>query len=166
MLKRVRVSIKTKQWQQVGTLFDGGVTPDIAPSRVEPQEIEMTAEGSYHDDGHRVTVSYREGALSGMENAKTTLFFQKSSPHTVTMTRDGAVRTALLFEQGKCHICIYQTPLMPMEVAVKTRKVENTLEENGKLRLDYTVEIKGADPERTELTLTLLPNPEKPTACS
>ncbi|MBQ3063741.1 MAG: DUF1934 domain-containing protein [Clostridia bacterium] len=166
MLKRVRVSVKTKQWQLGGTIFDDVTPPSAAPARVEPQEIEMTAEGSYHDDGHRVTVTYREGELSGLGNAKTTIFFQKSDPHTVTMTRDGAVRTALLFEEGKRHICIYKTPLMPFEVAVKTRRVENTLSENGKLRLDYTVEIKGADPERTELTLSLLPDIRKPLSSS
>ena len=163
MLKRVRILIKTKQWQQAGTLFDDGVSPSSAPARVEPQEMEMTAEGSYHDDGHRITITYREGELSGLGNTKTVLHFQKSAPRTVTMTRDGAVRTALLFEEGERHICIYQTPLMPMEVAVKTRKVKNTIEENGKLRLDYTIEIKGADPERTELSLTLLPAHSKPT---
>lgn len=162
MLKRVRVTVKTKQWQIGGTIFDDVTPPAGTPARVEPQEIEMTAEGSYHDDGHRVTVSYREGELSGLGNVKTTLFFQKNAPRTVTMTRDGAVRTALIFEQGKRHICIYRTPLMPMEVAVKTRKIENTLEGNGKLHLDYVIEIKGADPERTELTLTLLPDSRKP----
>ena len=163
MLKRVRISIKTKQWQLGGTIFDNVTPPDGTPARAEPQEIEMTAEGSYHDDGHRVTVTYREGELSGLGNTKTTLFFQKNEPRTVTMTRDGAVRTALLFEQGKRHICIYQTPLMPMEVAVKTRTVQNTLAENGRLRLDYIVEIKGADPERTELRLELLPDIRRPT---
>ncbi len=162
MLKRVRISIKTKQWQLGGTIFDDGVASANAPARVEPQEMEMTATGSYHDDGVRITVSYHEGELSGMGSAKTSLFFQKKTPHAVTMTRDGAVRTALLFEEGKCHICIYQTPLMPMEVAVKTQNVQNTLAENGKLHLNYIVEIKGADPEQTELVLELLPDVTRP----
>jgi len=158
MLKRVRVSIKTKQWQLSGTIFDDGVTVANAPARTEPLEIEMNATGSYHDDGTRVTVSYREGELSGMGDAKTSLFFQKKEPRTVTMTRDGSARTSLLFEEGQRHICIYQTPLMPMEVAVKTCAVQNTLAENGRLHLDYIVEIKGADPERTQLLLELLPD--------
>ena len=166
MLKRIRVSVKTKQWQLNGTIFDDVTAPAGTPTRAEAQEIEMTAEGSYHDDGHRITITYREGELSGLGDTKTSLFFRKSEPHTVTLTRDGAVRTALLFEQGKRHICVYQTPLMPMELAVKTRAVKNTVAENGKLYLDYIVEIKGADPERTELTLTLLPDIKKPPASS
>lgn len=165
MLKRVRISIKTKQWQQGGTIFDSS-TGGGAPTRVEPQEIALTTEGSYHDDGTRVTISYREGEMSGMAGAKTSLFFNKSEQTLLTMTRDGAVRTALIFEEGRRHICIYQTPVMQMEVAVKTKRIKNTLAENGKLHLDYIVEIKGADPERTTLTLELLPDIRRPLASS
>lgn len=162
MLKKVRIKIKTRQQELAGTLFDtrgaaGGKSLDT-----DPQEMELLYEGRYHDDGTRITISYREGELTGMENTKTTLSFQKSEPGLLRMTRDGAVRTALLFEQGRRHVSYYQTPYMPFEVAIKTKRVENRIAENGTLFLSYTAELKGANAEQTEFTMTLLPYTDAP----
>ena len=157
MLKKVRISITTTQRRLEGSLFEEYKTQG-APRRIadeEPQEISLVAEGSYYDDGHRVTVSYRESELSGMEGTKSSIGFHKHTPTCLTLKRDGAVRTALVFEEGQEHLCYYQTPVMPMEVAVRTSRVANTLEQDGKLSLDYIIEIKGADPEETHFTLTI-----------
>ena len=72
------------------------------------------------------------------------------------MLRDGAVSTVLVFESGKRHHCIYQTPFMPIEVCVHTLKVENRLLEEGYLNLDYIIEIRGARAERTKFRMELL----------
>ena len=42
-------------------------------------------------------------------------------------------------------------------LAVLTKKVNNALEEKGVLVLDYTVELKGANAQRTVFTMDLLP---------
>ena len=97
-----------------------------------------------------------------MENSHTTISFQKSEPSLITMTRDGTVRTALIFEAGRRHMCVYQTPFMPFEVAVKTKQVENRIAENGTLHMNYTVELKGANAEQTDFSLMLLPDADAP----
>lgn len=164
MLKKVRISIHTKQQEIGGTLFDvpKGSSATTQAINAEPQEMELVIEGSYYDDGTRVSISYKEGELTGMENSRTTLSFQKSEPSLITMTRDGAVRTALIFEAGRRHMCVYQTPFMPFEVAVKTKQVENRIAENGTLHLHYTVELKGANAEQTDFSLMLLPDADAP----
>ncbi|MBR2311910.1 MAG: DUF1934 domain-containing protein [Clostridia bacterium] len=164
MLKKVRISIHTKQQEIGSTLFDA---PEKATAReqtinAEPQEMELMFEGRYYDDGNRISISYKEGEITGMDNSRTTLSFQKSEPVLITMTRDGSVRTALVFEEGQRHLCVYQTPFMPFEVAVKTRQVENRIEENGTLHLLYTVELKGANAEQTDFSLMLLPDADTP----
>lgn len=166
MLKKVRISIHTKQREISGTLFDAPKAPPIPSQAInaEPQEMELTVEGSYYDDGTRISISYKEGELTGMENSRTTLSFQKSEPALITMTRDGSVRTALVFEEGQRHLCVYQTPFMPFEVAVTTKQVENRIEENGSLRMQYTVELKGANAEQTDFSMKLLPNTNAPTS--
>ena len=166
MLKKVRISIHTKQREIGDTLFDAPKAPPIPSQAIhaEPQEMELTVEGSYYDDGTRISISYKEGELTGMDNSRTTLSFQKSEPSLITMTRDGSVRTALVFEEGQRHLCVYQTPFMPFEVAVKTKQVENRIEENGSLRMQYTVELKGANAEQTEFSMKLLPNTNAPTS--
>ncbi len=162
MLKKVRIKIDTKQREIAGSLFEKSRAG--APGEIDNEEkkLSMTALGSYYDDGTRVSISYREGELTGMENTRTTLSFPKSEPKLVTLTRDGAVRTALLFEEGCRHICVYQTPYMPFEVAVKAKEVDNRIEENGTLYLRYTVELKGANAEQTEFSMTLLPDLDAP----
>jgi len=161
MLKKVRVKIVTDRTEMAGSLFAGGA---LTAARVPeaPTHEESMLEGRYHDDGTRVSISYKESEISGMEGATTTVFFQKNEPGLVTMTRTGTVRTALVFEAGCRHHCIYETPIMPFEVAVDTRSVENALEASGYLRLDYTVELRGANAERTRFEMRILPVFNKP----
>ena len=78
------------------------------------------------------------------------------------MLRNGTVRTALVFEEGRRHICIYETPFMPFEVTVETDCVQNRIPEDGTLALSYTVEIKGASAEHTDFRMTVLPLYKKP----
>ena len=166
MLKKVRISIHTKQQEIGGTLFDPpkGSSATTQAINAEPQEMELMFEGRYYDDGTRISISYKEGEITGMDNSRTAISFQKSEPALITMTRDGAVRTALVFEEGRRHLCVYQTPFMPFEVAVKTKQVQNRIEENGTLRMQYTVELKGANAEQTDFSLTLLPDTNAPTS--
>ena len=165
MLKKVRIAIKTTQQEIGGTLFEKHpTTGKLQEIDHTPQTLELMMEGSYHDDGTRISISYREGEQTGIKNARTTISFQKNDPTLVTMTRDGEVRTALCFEEGRRHLSVYQTPYMPFEVAVKTKRVKNRIVEDGTLHLDYTVELKGANAEHADFSLTLLPDIKKPLA--
>ena len=166
MLKKVRIQIITDRCEIKGSLFEtptGQYLPvqDIAPEE-ESQHLELMMEGSYRDDGSCVTISYRESELTGMQGSTTTIFFHKNTPGLISMVRNGTARTALVFEKDKRPLCVYETPVMPFEVAVQTRHVHNTLEKAGKLYLDYTVELRGANAEHTRFYLTLLPAFDKP----
>ncbi len=160
MLKRVRIRLVSERLEMMGDLFAG--KPLLPRSGAEWQRHEMMLEGRYHDDGTRVSVSYEESELSGMEGSRVTISFHKSERGMISMLRTGSVKTALVFEQGRRHHCVYQTPYAPFEVCVHTEKVQNELETKDTLYLDYVVELKGADAERTRMTLSLLPVYDKP----
>ena len=168
MLKKVKIRITTDRLAAKGSLFtperDGALLPpDEAAWRTgEVQRTETVTEGSYHDDGHRVCIRYKESELSGMEGSSTTIAFQKVEPSDLQMLRDGSVKTALSFAPHARRECVYQTPIMPFDVCLYTRAVTNELETQGYLLLDYTVEIKGAQAEHTRLALQLLPCFDKP----
>ena len=120
----------------------------------EPEVLEINTDGFIsHEDG-RVEFSYDETELTGMEGAKTAISFSEDEPALVTMVRTGSVSTALVFESGKRHHCVYKTPYMPFEVCVHTVKVENDIKEKHSLFIDYIIEIRGAKAERTRLELT------------
>ena len=164
MLKKVRLHITTERRELVGSLFEGD-TPKLTLAKVadaDVERIEITVDASYHDDGTRVSMIYHESELTGMAGATTTLTFQKNEPQLVSMLRHGTVKTALVFEKGKRHCCVYQTPIMPFEVCVLTDKVENNIEGMGTLSLSYAVELRGGLAEQTRFQLHVLPYFDQP----
>ena len=160
MLKKVKIKILTERTQAAVGLFENKITPlDVTAA---PERSEMSVEGRYHDDGIRVAISYDESELSGMEGSRATISYQKSEPGLISMLRTGSVKTALTFEQGRRHECVYQTPFAPFEVCVQTNTVKNALETMGTLDLDYIVELKGAEGEHTKMRIILSPVYDKP----
>lgn len=162
MLKRIRIKIESERYEAGESLFYPPMPASYTLSEPEePDEetdrVELTTEARYRDDGTRVFISYEENECSGMKGSTTTLSFRKNEPGILSMTRTGALRVALLFEAGRRHTCVYQTPLMPFEVCVSAKKVQNDIEKSGTLYLDYLVELRGAQAERTKFKLTLLP---------
>lgn len=166
MLKKVRVKICTeRRTLRASPLFTGGEMPFALPEDApidETDRAELMAEARLRDDGTRVSLSYEEGVFSGMEKTTTTISFAKSDPGLISVIRTGGVRTSLLFEKGRRHTCIYQTPVMPFEVCIATRNVKNDLSGTGTLFLDYLIEIRGAEAEHTRFSLSLLPDFKAP----
>jgi len=124
----------------------------------EPEEndaIEIHTEGRLRTTADRFSLSYVESELTGMEGSTTTLSFSKANPNLLSMTRTGEVNTALIFEPEKRHICIYNTPFMPFELCVRTLSMDNRLESDGELELDYIIEIRGATAEHNTLSMKI-----------
>lgn len=157
--KEVRIRLKSVRYEVEASLFsDGedGIQMMAEDTQNEPEIIEIYSLGSMVTKEGRVEIAYEETEATGMEGATTAVSFMLEQPGVVSMLRDGAVSTVLVFETGKRHHCIYQTPFMPFEVCVHTLKVENRLLEDGVLNLDYMIEIRGARAERTKFRMELL----------
>ena len=136
---------------------------DEIPDEQEPEgPIEMFSEGELYITDERVIIAYDESELTGMEGSHTQVRFERNQEGLVTMMRSGNVSTILVFEKGKRHICTYQTPYMPFEICVFTKEVKNTLFENGVIELDYIVEIRGAQAERTQFKIEVFDDEELP----
>ena len=137
---------------------------DEIPEDEEPEgPIEMFSEGELYITDERVIIAYDESELTGMEGSHTQVRFERNNDGLVTMMRNGNVNTILVFEAGKRHICTYQTPYMPFEICVYTKEVKNTLLENGIIELDYIVEIRGAQAERTQFKIEIFEDENSPT---
>ena len=120
-----------------------------------PEPTEMLMEGKLLVAEHRVELVYAESELTGMQGSVTAIGFEPAHPELVSMVRTGPVRTAMTFEEGKRHICLYNTPFSEFEVCVRTLKVENRLLEENKIELDYLIEIHGAQAEHCKMTVTV-----------
>ena len=161
--EEVRVRLKSTRYEVEASLFsqedpddEGGLRRMPAEVTAEPETIEINTLGKRTLEEGRVRISYEETEATGMDGSTTTVSFLKDQPEVVSMIREGMVSTVLVFEAGKRHHCLYQTPFMPFEVCVRTLKVKNRLAEEGILELDYVIEIRGAQAERTKFRMEVL----------
>lgn len=171
MTKRdVMIDILTSRREMNLSLFDedeeNEQTEEGMPSLEEilknvtgelPEPTEMLMEGKLLTSTYRVELIYAESELTGMQGSMTAIGFDRANPNLVSMMRTGPVRTAMTFEEGKRHICLYNTPFSEFEVCVRTLKVNNRLLEENRLELDYLIEIHGAQAEHCKMTVTLRP---------
>ncbi len=160
--EEVRIRLKSTRYEVDASLFsaDGeaedGLRVILADREAEPETIEINSLGRLSRVNGRVEISYDETEVTGMEGSTTAISFMEEADGVVSMIREGAVSTALVFEEGKRHHCVYNTPFMPFEVCVRTLKVNNRLSEDRYLDLDYVIEIRGAQAERTKFRMELL----------
>lgn len=97
-----------------------------------------------------VTITYEENTGCTSE-----IIFDTGKPEMVTIHRTGGIMNTLVLEKGKRHISVYNTPIMPFETAVLAKKVDvnMTYEDGGDIALDYLVELRGMDLQRTEMKI-------------
>ena len=159
MVNDVRLKLRSVRFEVEASLFsdDSEELSELREEReAEPETVEINTVGRFKNQDGRVEISYDETEVTGMEGSTTAVTFMESESEVVSMIREGAVSTALVFEEGKRHHCVYNTPFMPFQECVHTLKVVNRLTDEGYLDLDYIVEIRGAKAERTKFRLELL----------
>ncbi|MBQ7780176.1 MAG: DUF1934 domain-containing protein [Clostridia bacterium] len=120
--------------------------------------IEYTVRGEYREENGKAYITYKEPEEIGLD-CVTTLIFDTKNKETVTMTRSGELSAAFCFDPvNKRQRCSYETPYMPVEFTVNTRKVGNTVtEKGGAILLDYCIEIRGVNTERNKLFIKVTP---------
>ncbi len=102
-----------------------------------------------------VAITYDETELTGMAGASSTVTYRTADRGLVTMLRTGMVSTAMTFKAHHRAICTYETPYMPFSIGIHALTVDNRLDTEGELRLDYIIEIRGARAERCEMTMKI-----------
>lgn len=159
MKQEIRLKITSTRFESEASLFseaeDELFISEEDIKDAEPETLEIRSEGMLCRENGQIQYSYDETEATGMAGSTTTVSFREDRPGLVTMLREGAVSTALVFEEGERHHCVYQTPFMPFEICVHTLKVDNRLERDGVLNLDYIIEIRGAQAERTKFRMEI-----------
>jgi len=107
----------------------------------EEDTIELVTEGRLSDHGEEgLTLSYQESELTGMEGTLTS--FQVEKNGRVTLMRSGGINSQMVFEEGKSHLSLYQTPYGDLSIGIRTGKIRNTLGmTGGELEIRYAIEI-------------------------
>ena len=109
--------------------------------------------GFTEEPSYTVAVKYDETELTGMAGATSTVTYRTCDRGLVSMLRTGLVSTAMTFKAHHRSICTYETPYMPFSIGIHALTVDNRLDTDGILKLDYIIEIKGARAERCEMVM-------------
>ena len=124
MTDNVIISIKGKQ-----LYAEGG-----------PEEMELVTAGTLKLDGAGgCTVTYQESELTGLEGTTTKLLIKNGQ---VTLLREGSINSQMVFEEGRRHLSMYETPYGALSIGINTRRMRSTVgEAGGDLEIDYAIEI-------------------------
>ena len=126
MEKEVVISIKGMQQYE-------GALPDV---------IELVTEGRLTRDGESYTLSYQESELTGLDGTLTTI---QVDGEQVTLLRVGEFNSQLVFQEGRRHLSVYNTPYGAMSVGVHTRHLLAELsDQGGDIEVDYSIEVDHA----------------------
>ena len=109
----------------------------------EDDVIELVTEGRLEreDEGH-FTLSYQESEVTGLEGTLTTFQIE---PARITLLRLGGVNSEMVFELGRRHLSMYDTPYGALAMGVNTRELSAALDEQGgQIRIVYDIELDHA----------------------
>ena len=109
----------------------------------EQETIELVTEGKLMDCGDEgYTLSYQESELTGLEGTLTTF---QVEPECITLMRMGEFNSQMVFQLGRRHFSMYDTPYGALSIGVNTRKMHSSLgPTGGDIEIDYAIEIDHA----------------------
>ena len=110
---------------------------------VEDETIELVTEGLLNKEGEgEYTLSYQESELTGLEGTLTTF---QVEPDCITLLRMGEFNSQMVFQPGRRHFSMDDTPYGALSISVNTRKMRAALDDHGgQIEIDYAIEIDHA----------------------
>ena len=126
MDKDVVISIKGMQKYE-------GALPDV---------VELVTAGRLSREGESYTLSYQESELTGLGGTLTTILVDGEQ---VTILRVGEFNSQMVFQEGRRHLSMYNTPYGAMAIGVHTLHLLADLDgQGGRIEVDYTIEVDHA----------------------
>lgn len=107
---------------------------------VDPDATELMTEGTLELSEEGLTLRYHESALTGMEGTVTTFAVRGER---VILTRSGTVNSQMIFEEGRQHTSLYETPYGELSVDIQTSRLRHNLtERGGVMEIKYSIAVE------------------------
>ena len=104
-----------------------------------PVSVELVTDGRYEYSDQGSWFTYKESELTGMEGTQTTF---RMEDDLVMLTRVGSVNAQMLFQAGRKHVFLYDTPYGAMTMGVDTQQLRTRADEHGgEMDIVYAVDI-------------------------
>ena len=106
---------------------------------VDPDATELMTEGTMALTEDGMVLTYRETALTGLEGTTTTFEVKGAK---VTLTRSGSLNSQMVFEEGRQHTSLYETPFGELTVDIRTSVLRHNLtERGGVMDIQYSIAV-------------------------
>ena len=107
---------------------------------VDPDATELMTEGTMELTDSGMLLNYQETELTGMKGTTTT--FEVKGPQVI-LTRAGTVNSQMVFEEGRQHTSLYETPFGELTVDIQTGRLRHNLSERGGiLEIQYSIAVE------------------------
>lgn len=106
---------------------------------IDPDATELMTDGAMTLTADGLLLSYQETELTGMEGTTTT--FEVKGPRVI-LTRSGTVNSQMVFEEGRRHTSLYETPFGELPVDIRTSALKHNLtERGGVMEIQYSIAV-------------------------
>ena len=107
---------------------------------IDPDAKELMTEGTMVLTEDGMVLSYEETELTGMEGTTTT--FEVKGPQVI-LTRTGTVNSQMVFEEGRQHTSLYETPFGELTVDIQTSTLKHNLtQRGGVMEIKYSIAVE------------------------
>ena len=107
---------------------------------IDTDATELMTEGTMVLTEDGMVLSYQESQLTGMEGTTTT--FEVKGPR-VTLIRSGTVNSQMVFEEGRQHTSLYETPFGELTVDIQTSTLKHNLtQRGGVMEIKYSIAVE------------------------
>lgn len=120
----------------------------------------FTTEAAMEVTPGSIVITYDEAPGSDLGQTRSTIRIDRANPHSLSIERSGTLMNTLICEKGRRHTSVYYSPMIPapLEACTYTRRCDVDVdEEGGVIYLDYIIEIRGADVQRTTIRMNVVP---------
>ena len=108
-----------------------------------PEAVELITKGTITGRNGKFAISYEETELTGTKGVTST--FLILSPNKIILTRQGSIRSRMVFAKGVKDETLYNLGFGTLLLGVFTRQISVELGQNGgRLFIDYDVEFEQA----------------------
>ena len=156
---RCRLKLTTSQEEYIPKDLSDELNTGIGNAdMVSSPEIEsftVFADGEIIRDGSKITIRYEEADASGLGESVAELSFDRNSPKDINLARTGSVSVIMCFKEGFRHTCVYNTEIMPFELCIYTKQIDNRLFDMKYIEIVYLVELGGSCAQKTVLKMEI-----------
>ena len=119
----------------------------------DADHTELMTEGTMELRPGGLALTYRESELTGMQGTVTTL--EVLGPRVI-LRRVGTVSSQMVFEEGRQHTSLYETPFGELSIDIQTSYLRHSLSElGGRMEIRYSISVEHASTGKNLLQLAV-----------